>query len=108
MPRPRSRQSTSKPKLLTSFRCMEGDVVTSTGFGRTLNIGDDQIMLESPDEFPVGQVLDLEFLLDNDQIADARGHVTRINKGKGLYRVKVEFDKLSAKSRRLLARQVAG
>ena len=78
------------------------------GFGRTLNIDDDQVMLESPDAFPVGQVLDLEFLLDNNQIADARGHVTRINKGKGLYRVKVEFDKLSAKSRRLLARQVAG
>ena len=87
---------------------MEGDVVTSMGFGRTLNIDDDQVMLESPDAFPVGQVLDLEFLLDNNQIADARGHVTRINKGKGLYRVKVEFDKLSAKSRRLLARQVAG
>jgi PilZ domain len=108
MPRPSSRSSARKPKLLTSFRCLDGDVVTSTGFGRTLNVGDDEVMLESPDAFPVGQVLDLEFLLDNNQIADARGHVTRINKGKGLYRVKVEFDKLSAKSRRLLARQVAG
>ncbi len=106
--RSRSRRTTSKPKVLTSFRCLEGEVVTSTGFGRTLSIEDEEVMLESPDAFPVGQVLDLEFLLDDDQIADARGHVTRINKGKGLYRVKITFDNLSAKSRRLLARQAAG
>jgi hypothetical protein len=65
-------------------------------------------MLESPDAFPVGQALVLEFLLDNDQVAEARGRVTRIHKGKSLYRVKVEFDKLPARTRSLLARQVAG
>ncbi len=107
MPPKKSRPSAHKPKVLTSFRCMEGDAVTSTGFGRTMDIGDNDVVLESPDAFLVGQVLDLEFLLDDNKIADARGHVTRINKGKGLYRVKVELDKLPAKSRRLLARQAA-
>lgn len=108
MPRSRSRRTTSRLKVLTSFRCLEGERVTSSGFGRSLSIRDEELVLESPDAFPVGQVLDLEFLLDDDQIADARGHVTRINKGKSLYRVKIEIDKLPAKSRRLLARQVAG
>ncbi len=110
MPRLKSRPSKRKPKpkLLTAFRCIEKDVVTSTGFGRTLDVGDDHIMLESPDAFPVGQSLALEFLLDNDQIAQARGHVTQITKGKGMFRARVEFDKLPAKTRRLLERQVAG
>lgn len=107
MARPKSRPSTRKPRLLTSFRCVEGGAITSTGFGRTLEVSDGQVMLESPDAFPVGQALVLEFLLDNDQVAEARGRVTRISKGKSLYRVKVEFDKLPARTRRLLARQVA-
>ena len=99
--------SADKPKVLTSFRWLVEGAVTATGFGRTMNIGENDVVLESPDAFLVGQVLDLEFLLDDNKIADARGHVTRINKGKGLYRVKVQFDKLPAKSRRLLARQAA-
>ncbi len=107
MPPKKSRPSTHEQKVLTSFRCIEGDTVTLMGFGRTRDIGASDVVLESPDAFPVGQVLDLEFLLDNDEIADARGHVTRINKGKGLYRVSVELDRLPPKSRRLLARQSA-
>ena len=103
----KSRPSSHKQKVLTAFRCLEGETVTSSGFGRTMDIGDSEVMFESPDVFPVGQVLDLEFLLDNDEVADARGHVTRINKGKGMYRVRVEFDQLPPKSRRLLARQIA-
>ena len=107
MPPRKLRPPTHKQKVLTAFRCVEGDAVTSTGFGRTMDIGDSDVVLESPDAFPVGQVLDLEFLLDDNKVADARGHVTRINKGKGLYRVKVELDQLPAKSRRLLAHQIA-
>ena len=107
MPPKKSRPPHHQQKVLTAFRCVEGDAVTSTGFGRTMDIGDTQVVIESPDSFPVGQVLDLEFLLDDNKIADARGHVTRINKGKALYRVKVELDQLPLKSRRLLARQSA-
>jgi hypothetical protein len=107
MPPRKSRPSTHPQKVLTAFRCVEGDAVTSTGFGRTMDIGESEVVIESPDSFPVGQILDLEFLLDDNKVADARGHVTRINKGKGLYRVKVEFDRLPLKSRRLLARQIA-
>lgn len=107
MPPKKSRPSAHKQQVLTAYRCIEGDAVILTGFGRTMDIGDSDLVLESPDAFPVGQVLDLEFLLDDNKIADARGHVTRINKGKGLYRVRVEFDKLPVKSRRLLARQAA-
>jgi hypothetical protein len=107
MPPKKSRPSTHKQQVLTAYRCIEGDAVISTGFGRTMDIGADDVVLESPDTFPVGQVLALEFLLDDNKVADARGHVTRIHKGKGLYRVRVELDKLPAKSRRLLARQAA-
>jgi hypothetical protein len=107
MPPKKSRPSIHKQKVLTAFRCIEGDAVTSTGFGRTMDIGESGVVFESPDAFPVGQVLDLEFLLDDNKVADARGHVTRINKGKGLYRVKVELDQLPPKSRRLLAHQIA-
>ena len=83
-------------------------MVRATGFGRTVSIGDDEIMLESPDAFPLGQVLDLEFLLDNNQVGSVRGRVTRITQGKSLYRAQVTIDKLPATSRRLLARQVTG
>ncbi len=108
MPRPKASLSRRKPKVLTSYRCYDGSAVTLTGFGRTLQFGANDAVLESPDKFPVGQPLLLEFLLDNDQVAHARGHVTRIGKSRGLYRVKVLFDQVPAKTRRLLTRQVAG
>ncbi len=108
MPRSKARAMPFKSKLLTSFRCLQGDTVTSAGFGRTLQVGEDQVVLESPDAFPVGQRLALEFLLDDNQLADAHGYVTRVKKGMGLYRVNVELEKLPVKTRRLLARQAAG
>ena len=107
MPRPKAHPSPHKSKWLTSFRCLDGEVVTSTGFGRTLQVSESAAVLESPDAFPAGQLLDLEFLLDDNQLASARARVTRITKGKGLFRVNVEFEKLPAKTRRLLLRQGA-
>ncbi len=108
MVRSKPRQSTHKAKLLTSYRCLEGKAIISSGFGRTVEVGNDGVLLESPDLFPVGQQLDLQFLLDGDRLAEARGRVTRVRAGRGLFRVHVEFEKLTAKTRRLLARQVAG
>ena len=108
MPRSNARPSPRRSKWLTAFRCLDGEAVTSTGFGRTLQVSESAALLESPDAFPVGQRLALEFLLDNDQLANARGRVTRITKGKSLFRVNVEFEKLPTKSRRLLTRQGAG
>lgn len=102
MPRSKARPSPRKSKWLTSFRCLDGDVVTSTGFGRTLQVSESAAVLESPDAFAAGQLLALEFLLDNNQIVSARAHVRRITKGKGLFRVNIEFEKLPAKTRRLL------
>ncbi|MDE3089753.1 MAG: PilZ domain-containing protein [Chloroflexota bacterium] len=108
MPRSKPRPTPRKSRLLTAFRCLEGSTVTSSGFGRTLEVSADEAVLETPDAFPVGQVLMLEFLLDENQLVEAQGHVTRINKGKALYRVKVAFEEMPAKTRRLLARQAAG
>lgn len=107
MVRSKPRPSTHRAKLLTSYRCFEGEAITSTGFGRTVEVGDDGALMESPDPFPVGQLLALQFLLDGDQLADARGRVTRVKAGRGLFRVRVQFEQLPAKTRRLLARQVA-
>jgi hypothetical protein len=102
-----ARKTSRTPKLLTSFRCLDGERVTSSGFGRALKIDRSEVMLESPDAFPVGQILKLEFLLDENRLVQARGRVTRIREGKGLYRVKIALDKLPASSRRLLERQTA-
>ncbi len=93
--------------LLASYRCIEDGVVTLSGFIRTLNISEEGALLESPDEFKVGQVLSLEFLLDYDRIVSVEGRVTRVHKDKKPYRIAVIFTNLTPASRRLLAKQIA-
>ena len=105
MPRTQRRQSQRKLRLLTAYRCLENGVATTSGFVSTTNVDETGALLESPDPFSVGQHLSLEFLLDDDCIAQADGHVTRITKGKVFYRVQVAFSKVSAKARRLLVKQ---
>ncbi|MBI5650706.1 MAG: PilZ domain-containing protein [Chloroflexi bacterium] len=101
----RRKSPRSKTQLLTAYRCLDQDQVTSTGFGRALNLSVIGALVESPDPFPVGQMLSLEFLLDNDQLAILHGRVTRIIKNKALYQAAVEFVKPPARARRLIALQ---
>ena len=103
----RTTRASRKPRLLTSFRCIENDVVQRSGFGRTLGLSEDQVLFESPDPFPIDQFLKLEFLLDENVIADATGHVVEISKADRLYKVKIELDKLSARTRRLFEKQLS-
>ena len=93
--------------LLTSIRCLEDGVVTWSGFARTLNLSQTGALLESPDRFPVNQVLRLEFLMDNDRILEVEGVVERVSKSKKMYKLAVSFPKLTAKAKRLLEKQVA-
>ncbi|MBI4785652.1 MAG: PilZ domain-containing protein [Chloroflexi bacterium] len=93
--------------LLTSFRCLEKGEVTWSGFARTLNIGESGALLESPDRFRVDQLLILEFLMDNDQLLEIQGVVKRVEKSRNMYQVAVAFPKLTAKAKRLLAKQAA-
>ncbi len=97
----------ARTKLLTAYRSLAEGVVTASGFARTLNLAETGALIESPDRFQKGQTLSLEFLLDYDRIVRAEGRVTRVSKVKGFYHVSVEFQRVAAASRRLIARQIA-
>ncbi|MBI5301823.1 MAG: PilZ domain-containing protein [Chloroflexi bacterium] len=103
MPRPERRVKTN---ILTAYRCLDNGAVTNTGFGRTLQLGATGALLESPDPFPVGQALSLEFLLDNDQLVTVAGHVTRVARAKAFQHASVDFDELDAPARRLIDLQI--
>jgi hypothetical protein len=62
--------------------------------------------LESPDEFTVGQRLGVEFLLDNNRIAQADVRVKRVTKREKFYHVAVEFFRVSPQARRLIDKQI--
>jgi hypothetical protein len=94
-------------KLLTAFRCLEGGTESRTGFVRALNLSTRGALLESPDEFEHGQMLALEFLLDNNRIAHVEGRVTRVTARTQFYHIVVEFDKLTPQARRLIDLQVS-
>jgi len=93
-------------KLLTSFRSLNPAAPVQTGFVRALNLSTTGALLESPDPFAIGESLALEFLINNDRIVQATGTVTRINKKSPFYHVAVTFDKLAARTKRLILEQV--
>lgn len=106
MPTEERRQAArATANVLAALRCVENDVVTWTGFARTLNLSVTGALLELPDKMSVGRELSMEFLLDNDEIGKMNAVVTRVDKVKKMYHVAVEFVKLPAKTKRLLARQ---
>lgn len=92
--------------VLVSIRRMKEDQVIWSGFARTLNLSAAGALIETPDRFKLEEHLSFEFLLDNNQIADVEGDVTRITKSKGMNNLAVEFDKVSAKAKRLIAKQI--
>jgi hypothetical protein len=102
----RRRATRGNLKLLTAFRCLDAGKESQTGFVRALNLSPIGALLESPDKFSLGQTLALEFLLDNNRIAQINGCVTRVNKRAEFYHVAVEFAKVSSKARRLIQLQV--
>lgn len=93
-------------KLLTAFRTLE-DEAAQNGFVRALKLSSVDVTLESPDPFVVGQKLALEFLLDNNRLANVTGKVTRIVKRAAFYRVDVVFDKLTATVQRWINEQIS-
>ncbi len=103
----RRRATRGKLKLLTAYRCLDAGAETFTGFARALNLSETGALLESPDEFAVGQTLALEFLLDNNRIVQVPGQVARVSKRDNFYQVAVDFAKLPAPTRHLLAKQIA-
>ncbi len=101
----RRRAQRGKLKLLTAYRCLDGETAGLTGFARALNLSEIGTLLESPDPFGVGQKLSLEFLMDNNRILQVDGQVTRVTKHKVFYHVAVDFGTLPASTRRLLMQQ---
>ena len=102
----RRRATRGNLKLLTAFRCLDAGKESYTGFVRALNLSPIGALLESPDKFVSGQTLALEFLLDNNRIAQTNGRVTRVTKRAKFYHVAVEFAKVTSKARRLIQLQV--
>ena len=72
----RRRATRGNLKLLTAFRCLDAGKESYTGFVRALNLSPIGALLESPDKFAPGQNLALEFLLDNNRIAQTSGRVS--------------------------------
>lgn len=103
----RRRASRGNLKLLTAFRCLDVDQETRTGFVRALNLSKIGALLESPDEFTVGEKLAVEFLLDNNYIAQADVRVTRVTRHEPFYHIAVEFTRVSPQARRLIDKQIA-
>ena len=102
----RRRATRGNLKLLTAFRCLDAGKESQAGFVRALNLSPIGALLESPDKFSLGQILVLEFLLDNNRIAQTTGRVARVPKRDKFYHVAVEFAKVSLKARRLIQLQV--
>lgn len=103
MPRLERRQAPrAKTQLLTAYRCLDNGNVTTTGFGRTLNLSRIGALLETPDPFPVGQAVSLEFLLDNNKLVTVEGDVTRVDQAKPFYNLAIKFSKLTPTARRLI------
>jgi hypothetical protein len=103
----RRRASRGNLKLLTAYRCLDAGQESHTGFVRALNLSPVGALLESPDQFALGQNLALEFLLDNNRIAQTDAYVSRVSKRAKFYHVAVEFAKVSAKARRLIGLQIS-
>jgi hypothetical protein len=95
-------------KLLTSFRSLDEDAAVQTGFVRALKLSVAGVTLESPDPFVIGQKLALEFLLNNNRLANVTGKVTRVAKAGAFYRIEVGFDKLTAKIQHWINDQISG
>jgi hypothetical protein len=93
-------------QLLTAFRGLDEGQESFTGFVRALNLSHVGALLESPDEFTVGQRLGVEFLLDNNRIAQADVRVKRVTKREKFYHVAVEFFRVSPQARRLIDKQI--
>ncbi len=94
-------------KLLTAFRYLDPNQELHTGFVRTLNLSTVGALLESPDEFKVGEPLSVEFLLDNNRIAQADVRVTRVTQQDKFYHIAVEFTHVSTRARRLIEQQIS-
>jgi|YNPBryantNP2012_1023418.scaffolds.fasta_scaffold03995_3 hypothetical protein len=94
-------------KLLTAFRYLDPNQELHTGFVRTLNLSTVGALLESPDEFKVGEPLSVEFLLDNNRIAQADVRVTRVTQQDKFYHIAVEFTHVSTRARRLIEQQLS-
>ncbi len=91
--------------VLVSIRRMQEDQVIWSGFARSLNLSASGALIETPDQFKVGEHLSFEFLLDNHKIAAVDGGVMRITKSKGMKNLAIQFDPVPPKTKRLLAKQ---
>ncbi len=102
----RRKSARSSAKVLVALRCLNRGKVTWSGFARTLNLSETGALLETPDRFHVDQDLSLEFLLDDDKILKVTGVITRLTRSKKMYHLGVTFSKVTARDKRLLAKQV--
>jgi len=94
-------------RLLTAYRCLDAGEESHTGFVRALNLSTVGALLESPDRFTLGQNLALEFLMDNNEIAQTGARVSRVSKRGKFYHIGVAFAQASPRARRLIGIQIS-
>ena len=76
---------------LSFFTVNEADQIVGQGMGRTLNLSESGILLETRDELANNQQLDMEFAMQ-DIIVHARGQVVHVQKNEDHnYHVGIEF-----------------
>ena len=95
-------------RLLVAFRCDDPTAPIQDGFARAIGLSDTGALLELPDLYQVGNEFQLEFLLNDNEIAPVKGTITHIDKRKDFYEVAVEFSKPTTKVKHLIRKQTDG
>ena len=95
--------------LNLSYVCEDAQgIVLHEGMGRTLNISESGMLLETTNESSPGNTLTLEIALEDD-LVDLKGKVAHCKKAgdKGFYLTGVEFTELSEADVTLLKKYIA-
>ncbi len=87
---------------LSYFNVDENDQIVDQGMGRTLNISQSGILLETTTELSTGQLMDMEMAM-HDQLIAARGTVIHCQPlGDGQFQVGIEFTAIKDKDLAIL------
>jgi hypothetical protein len=102
------RKSTRYDSLNLSYVCEDqnGNILHES-MGRTLNISESGILLETPDQNAPGNTVVLQIALEDD-LVNIRGQVIHCNPGeKGLFKTGIEFTEIDEESGVILKRYIA-
>ena len=102
------RKSTRYDSLNLSYFCEDEDGnILHESMGRTLNISESGILLETPDQVSPDNNVTLQIALEDD-IINIRGHIVHCNPGDpGLFKIGIHFTDIDEASVATLKRFIA-